>query len=719
MDIRRLFHGIWRRRWLLAGAALLGLAAGHFVASRQLPLYEARSQLMLETRRPAGEALPSMVGEIELSNAALQSEMQVLRSNLLLERVVLALGLQDWPEFKPAAFTGPGALDVARDWIAARLGMERAASVPEPDVSPGLEQVTRALQSRVQVLREGGSYSINVFSKSMNPELAAALSNEIVRQYIEWQVEQRQVTSSRIADWLDERMQTVRRRVDEAEEKVEALRAENLSFEGTGPEAVARQLSSWSDILAQSRADLAAHEARLQEYYNMSSSGTTDATSMVEGNATVATLRQRVADLSAMKAELGVTYGEDNERIGRVETREAAVKQELAQAVERHLVSMRDEAALRAESAAANVRNLEQRAQDLSSSSLRLRQLEREASSLRQVYSSLLTQLNQNDAQQPMPQADARIVSRADVPQVPSEPRVTLIAALGGVLGLGVGLGGVLLAEATRRTYRSREDVEADLRLPLLTTIPKGRWKRRGLVVDWMKRREGLEFAESIRALRTALIFSSTREAKVIMIASAEAGEGKTTVALALASLFASMDRRVLLLDGDLRRPSLATTTGRKALWGLVSVLAGEAQTSDAILHDPEFGFDMLVNDAPAPAASGQLGPVDALSTPAFRGLVEGFRRDYDIVIIDTAPLLHASDAIVIGRLADATIFVVREGGSLVGVVKQAVTRLLEMRVAVAGVALNMSRSAASSTYGSPITTPVAAASRPLIEGED
>lgn len=637
---------------------------------------------MLAMRRPAEQTQISMIGEIELSNAALLTEMEVLRSNLLLERVVQTLALHTLPEFLPL---GPDGL---------------VSPIP-----PSLVEVTQELQSRIEILREGSSYAINVLTIKENPELSAAISNEIARQYIQLQVEQRQGAAGGIADWLDDRITTMRQRVDVAEEQVERLRAENLDGEGTGPEAVARQLQSWSDILAQSRADLAAQEARLQEFHNMRASGSGDATAMVEGNATVATLPQRLADLSALKAERLVTFGDDNDRVTRIDEREEVVRRELVQAVERHLTSMR------AEAAAGHVRELEQRTQELSGRSLQLWQMEREAASLQQVYGTLLTHLNANDAQKPLPHADARIIYRADPPQRPSAPRVKLTTVLGDVLGLGGGLGLALLSEEMRRTYRSREDIETDLRLLLLTTLPQGRWGRRRPLLDWMKRSEGLQFAEAVRQLRTALMFSPAREAKVIMIASAGFGEGRTTIALALASLFAGIGKRVL--DDDLRRPGVAAATRRSPPAGLAQILAGAATPSQAILRDAGLGFDLLAEAPPAPADVAEPDQVDALSTPAFRGLIDGLRRDYDLVIVDTAPLLHASDAIAIGRLADASLVVVREGTALADDVRQSLARLLEMRIPVVGVALNASRSVASAPYRKPLkpgTVPAAPA---------
>lgn len=187
------------------------------------------------------------------------------------------------------------------------------------------------------------------------------------------------------------------------------------------------------------------------------------------------------------------------------------------------------------------------------------------AASLQQVYSSLLTQLNETDFCQPPPQADARILSRADVSRFPRKPWVKLRAALGGLPGPGAGLAGAMATEGMGRTYHTREDVETDLRLPLLT---KGRWGRRELVVERVKRRKGLEFAEALHQLRTA-------------------------------------------------------------------------------------------------------------------------------------PLLHPSEAIAIGRLADAAVFVVRGGGSLAAAVRQAVFWPLEMRIPVTGDALDWRRSAKVSPYGS------------------
>lgn len=691
IDLGRLFLMLWRRKWLLAGAAVVGLAAGYGVSKMQTPLYQAENMIMLEPNQTGGDIPAIVIGNADLNDAAFLTELEVLRSNVLMQRVIDALDLAERPEFSSDLVALSG-WQVMVDGIAAKLGFTPPFFTEDVAALP--QDIVRALRSRVDVQRQDTSYVIDIRATSEDPVLAAAISDEVARQYIALRYERRQNSLEQITDWFDARIVDMRQRVEAAESRIESLRAENLAAEGTGLDAISGQLATWNVTLAETRAQLATQEARLEEFYNSRANGSLDATALVEGNATVATLRQRAADLAAEKTELVVTYGPRNERVLRIEEREAAVRRELNEVVERNLVSSRDEAALRADAAAAQVRALEQRAQELSETSLLLRQAEREASTLQQVYGNLLTQRNENDAQHPLPQADAREVAQAVTPRRPSSPNTKLIAAIGGVLGLGLGLGGVMLAEYMRQALRSKDDVESAIRLPMLATIPKGRWGQRVGVVNWMRGRDGQGFLEAIRQLRTALLFSSAQEPQVVMVTSARIGEGKSTVALALASLFAGIGKRVLLVDGDLRRPTLSEATKLRPRWGLGSVLAGDARPEQAVVHDPDLGFDILVHAHP-----GTVAPVDALSTPVFRDLVEALRVEYDVVIFDTAPVLYASDAIAIGKLSDSAIFVVREGVSLVHDVQEAVSSLLDVRIPVAGVALNMSKAQAYTGY--------------------
>lgn len=682
INVARLFGSFWRRKWLIALAFLLGAVLAFLAAGRMTPLYESRTQIALETRKAAQDISTGAADETEISASTLLTEMQVLRSPLIARRVADALNLYDVAEF-----AGPvptlGALPRAVNAVAAGVGLDTPFA-PPPVVADKPEDVVKRLRTQIDVFREGTSYVVSINATSQDADLAAAISNEVARQYIDWRFEQRQENLGRIAGWLDTRIDDVRQRVEEAENRAAATRSQNLAAAGVSADAVRSQLESWNSEAAQLRARLAEHQARLDQFTRIQAEGSGDPAAIAVDNATIGLLKQRVADIASTEADLLVQYGPTSDRLQVLQARQDAVRAELERAIEVQLTSSRDITARLVESAAEQVRALENQLQQLGESALALRQVEREVGALQQVYGNLLTLRSESDAQEPMPSAEVSVIAAAVPSGQPAAPRVKLITAIGGVLGALAGIVWIGFGHALNPPERMRDTIEDDLRLQLLAEVPRGNWRKTRLS-EWMRSRDGVAFVESMRQLRTSLLFAGPAEPRVVMITSADENDGKTTVATALANLYASIGKRVLLIDGDLRRPGLAGLTRHRQRADMVSLLQGQSTPADAIVRDKTLDFDLLTNFGSQPVAN-----VDMLSTPVFGDLMAALRADYDQIIIDTPPTGYASDAMVIGKHVDATVLVVRADSGRVGAVRRSVGQLLDMGVPLAGAVLNM-----------------------------
>ena len=699
LNVGRLMGSFWRRKWLIALAFILGALLAYLATGRMTPTYESRIQIALETRKAAQDIAATAADETEISASTLLTEMQVLRSPLIARRVVDALNLQDVAEFagQPAAL---GTLPRAVNALAARVGMD-APFAPPPVVADKPEDVVKRLRNQIDVFREGTSYVVSINATSQDADLAAAISNEVARQYREWRFEQRQDNLGRMAGWLDARIDDVRARVEEAENRAAETRSQNLAAAGVSADAVRAQLDSWTAEAANLRARLAEHQARLDQFTRIKAEGSGDPAAIAVDNATIGLLKQRVADIASTEADLLVQYGPNSDRLRALQARHDAVRAELERAIEIQLTSSRDITARLVDSAAEQVHVLEKQLQSLAEGALQLRQVEREVGALQQVYGNLLTLRSESDAQEPMPNAEVSVIAAAVPSGQPAAPRVKLITAIGGILGALAGIVWIGFGHALNPPDRMRDLIEGDLRLPLLAEVPRGKW-RKGRLSDWMRSRDGVGFVESMRQLRTSLLFADRDEPRVVMITSAHENDGKTTIAVALANLYASIGKRVLLIDGDLRRPGLASLTRHRQRADMVSLLLGQSALADAVVRDAALDFDMLTNFGSNPVAN-----VDMLSTPVFADLVSALRADYDQIIIDTPPTGYASDALVIGRHVDATVFVVRADCTRDGAVRRGVGQLLDMGTPLAGAVLNMQKpQAVGVSYYSSVSYP-------------
>ena len=291
----------------------------------------------------------------------------------------------------------------------------------------------------------------------------------------------------------------------------------------------------------------------------------------------------------------------------------------------------------------------------LSEDRVTLEQLQRESAASRQIYEYFLNRLKETTVQQGMQQADARLMSAALVPDLPSAPRPVLLGVLWSVIATFVCGAALVLAELRTATFRTAETLERATGLQVLGQIPKIPAARRSGVLDYVKSKPTSAAAEAIRNLRTSIVMSNPQsEPKVILCTSSLPSEGKTTQTLALAQIYGGLQRRVLVIEGDMRKRVFASYFGQPVTGGLQKVLSGKQTLGNAVWHHDGLNFDVLFSEDPRANAA------DIFSGAAFRRLIRQARTDYDVVLIDSPPVLLVPDARVIARLADAVLYTVR-----------------------------------------------------------
>ena len=281
---------------------------------------------------------------------------------------------------------------------------------------------------------------------------------------------------------------------------------------------------------------------------------------------------------------------------------------------------------------------------------------------------------------------DSRIISHAVLPTAPSAPnkKLTLELAFAGGVFLGFLL--ALLVERLDSGFRTASQVEKTLGLPVLGTIPEIAWGRRSpeAATDRVIDKPMSSFAEAIRGLQMSLFLSNVdKPPKVILLTSAVPGEGKTTVAVSIARLAARNGKKAIVIDCDLRRPATGKALGiTKFDWGMVEVLTGEKSLEQCLQKDPRSELKVL----PVKLKSGN--PPDLLGSQAMEKLVATLRANYDLVILDSAPLLPVHDTRILARLVDATVFVVRWEKTPRDAARNAARILADIHAPLAGIIL-------------------------------
>jgi len=692
LDLPDLLRMIRVRLKIILGAAVFVVALTAIYVVQQTPIYTATSSVMLNDRQNTVMGGNSILSELTLNNTSVQNQIQIIRSRNLIGRVV--------DDLEQSGGYGDGA--------AAQDGFSITALVREfnplrwldpapPDLTP--EEAVVALRDRridgllgnMTVESEGASTAMNITFRSANPARAARIANLIAEAYVEDQLNAKFEASQATNLWLDSRLEELAREVQVAESAVQEYRADNnlTNVGGEGSLADA-QLPQINAELVVARSNLAQEEAKYAQIVALQQAGREMDTSQIVSSPMIMQLRTEQSALLREEAELATRYGERHPRMLDIASQLENIEDKIVIEVERVVATVANDVAV----ARARVRSLEQSISQLTTqtqgegrSRIRLRELESEAASVRSLYEAFLTRFDEVQGQQDLQTPDARVISRADVPRAPSYPNKARTLTLSVPGGLLLGFLLAFLAERLDTGFRTATQLEQALGLPVLSTLPEtqGRSKTSGAPADAIVEKPLSAFTEAIRGLQLGLDLSNIdQKPKVILVTSSVPEEGKTTVAVSLARLAARNGRKTVLIDADMRRPSVADTFGiQSAKAGLVEAITGEAPLNKCLVNDPRSSVVFLPTLKKAP------NPPELLGSAAMERFITGLRNYYDLVIIDSAPLLPVNDTKIIAQFADAVVFVVRWEKTPREAVRNGLRGLTDVGAKVAGFALS------------------------------
>jgi succinoglycan biosynthesis transport protein ExoP len=678
------FFGMLRRhRLAFVLAVVLSTLAALAVAVVQTPRYSAWTELLIDLRKPnvlegSGSIIPDIPVTSNMATAAIRGEIAQIGSNEIVGRVVDRLGLVRDPEFNvrlaaelappPSAFEAwldglravPGAL---LDGMAAMFGFgsdEEAAADGEGERAASERvRVMRSVARNLTVANDGRSFVLSIGFSSENPRKAALIANTFAEEYLASQVRLKQEALRRAQDWLNERIVALRAEVEQSNQSVLELRDRNQIVELQNGTVTAQQLAELNSQLILARSSRAQAEARLRSATQLTgSSGRYDGTLEVFQASAVQGLKQQEGDLRRREAELASRLGPRHPDLIQVRAELEAIRGKIDDeigAIVRGLQNEVNVAISREASLEQALAALEQRATTAGRTQMEILQIDQEAETSRTLLDSVLTRYKELIEQTDLLEPDARTISEAAVPLSPVGLGRKQIVAAGLGLGAILGIIVVLVLEQVTRGFRSSEEAERLLGMPVLGAIPRlrfGRWRN---PADYVVDRPLSVYAESLRRLfATIRLMGRLRQGSVLVVSSAIPNEGKTTLVLSLARMLAGAGVRILVIEGDLRRPSLSSVFLPEDPSGLCEVLAGQRELATTVVTDPRSGAHVLLAGRPAS------DPADILDPRRVRGLFDEARRRYDLVLVDTAPAMVISDTIVMAEQADAVILATR-----------------------------------------------------------
>lgn len=675
IDLRRV-GGVLRRRWMILcaamAAAIIIAAAAYLVAE---PRYLATAQVALERTAERVINVDSVVPTTDPDSAAVDTEVQVLRSPELIGRVVDRLRLARDPAFNEAAGQGQ--------------------PTPQPDLI-GRQRAIGTVLGGLTVKRDGLSYAISVSFEGGTAVRSAQIANALVDDYVSGQVGSKTEATHRARGFLEQRLQDLRAQVVGAEREVADYRAAHNLFAVSEASTVTQQeLSGLSTQLAQARAENAAAQARLSAARAQLSRGRSgEELGDSLDSPVVSQLRAQRAEAAREVAALEKRYGPLHPALVQAQNQLRTADQHIAAEVQRIVANASIQASIagqRAGSLAGSVAQSEGKLASDNEASVRLNELERNAESARTLYQAFLDRYRQTVAQAGLEQSDSYIVSRARVPGAPSSPNMLIYAAMAIVGGLGIGVLLVILLQLLERGIETSDAIEDALGLSTLASIPDANtlpgYRKLGPPAppaELLLKRPQSTYAEAFRALRTSIQFAeAANPIRVVAITSAVPGEGKTTTAMGLARAVAAAGGKVLLIDADARRRASSRQFADGVTQGLDEVLAGQATLEQAIVKDSISDAFLL------PQRLDSKG-VGLTESPRLAVLIEQVRERYDLVILDTPPVLPVDEARVIASMADGVVFLVRWRKTPSKAASVALRRLYDVHAEVLGAILTL-----------------------------
>jgi len=709
IDLRAIAKLLWGGKWIILICGLFGLAIGVFLATQIEPSYRATAKLLLGTERADVLRNEGVMVEEYFGSTTLMTHIEILRSTKLIDRVIDTLRLDRGPQAEEDAPTELSSLQEFLIGIGLRSPPPRQLS-PEEAAERHRLSLIKGIGAGMTLDATPDSRVISISFTSWDPVLSADVANEIAQQYLIDQLEGKLETTQNAVDWLSGRVEDLKVKVEDAERAVEDRFARLSTESGQSLDATKQQIQAMTQSLITVRQELTVKEAQVERLSSAMEQGQDLATlTEFRESSIVSGYRKRESDIVTELAAQASTVPEGHPSLQRLPGR-ARLQAELAEirkgiraeagrivkALQVDLEAKRAQEAL----LVAELRTLEDTAAAQAQDAIEIRQLEREALASQTLYENLLARLQESTEEVSLQAADARVITPAEVPIVPlgtSERRTKGIAlALGLVLGIGI----VFLLDWMNNTFRSPQQLEQMTGINVLGMVPlAGKKLKRSDVVGYLREKPNSSLTESIRNLRTSILFSDVdNPPRKVMFTSSVPREGKSTTAILLALTSQQMGKSAIIVDCDLRMPALS-----KALnisnddLGLLSVINGTASLDEAIYVEPTTGLHILMTKASE--RNLNINASDVLASQRFQVLLDYLSKNYDVVILDAPPTLVVTDARILSSMVDAVVFAVRWDSTPRDAVMEGLRELQSVDAKVSGAVLTMVNETKASKY--------------------
>ena len=691
--LRDYFRILRKRLWVVLTCVAVIVGAIAIATLRSTRIYEATGSIAINKPDTFLNFKDAQNGGMSYDDPTeLDTEAHILRSDLLALQVMRELNM-DKDQTVPSNSTG----------------LQTTTNTLQPD-SPKMSALLTGFKNRLNVSLEPNTRIIQIRFRSPNPDRAAQVVNTLMHTYVEQNFKTRFESTMQASDWLSKQLVDLQIKVETSQEKLVKYQKEHdiLGIDEK-QNIITSKLDELNKGLTQAESDRMEKESVFRLVQNNDtdvasaaaiSNNISQTTNATTTSGLLEKLREQEADLKIQVAQLNTQFGPSYPKLAQLNNQlkeiDTQIQAELRKVSSRlrgdYMAALQREQMLREA-----MEKQKQEANKLNESAIEYSLLKRDLETNRTLYESLLERLKEAGVAAGLRSNNFRIVDAARKPTVPAEPNIPRNLTFALALGLTAGVGLAFVLEALDNTVHTPEQAQAISALPSLGMIPLGSLigevgaprlavaSSKEAVELVTQARPQSQMAESYRALRTSLLLTSLgTPPKVILVTSALPQEGKTTTSMNTAIVLAQKGSRVLIIDADMRRPSVHKALGMGPRTGLSNVLTGSAQLHQAIVRSTLIPtLYVLAAGTPPP------NPAELLASSNMRDVLNELREQYDHIVIDTPPTLSVTDAVVMSTNADSVVLVIRSGQTTRQALRRARDLLVRVNARIAGVLLN------------------------------
>ena len=653
---------VYRRRWTVALAILVVFVWGAFGTLRKTSIYEATAQILIEKEARRASSLSTVLDQTDsyYDEDFYQTQYRILQSRALAWRAVQALGMDQQASVPaPPQPEADGPIEQAKAWIFTLAGTPPVIEPPPPDETTMQSNLTGMFLGGLTVAPIRNTHLVELRYRSPDPVFAAEAANALAEEYIGQGLETRANTSQETVEYLRGQLDEQRKRVEASERALQDYKEQNDAI-GVDDQQniVVQRLQGLNAQVMQARAERIDKEALFSTIAAIErNQGTLDAFPAIANNEFVQKLKVEVAQLRQHKTQLSARYREGAPQLAQINQQIADVERKLQTEIGNVVEATRNDlraAQAREQSLSSELERQKNEAMRLNRKGVEYAALEDEATSNRRLYETLLQRSNEIGVSSEFRGSNIRIIDEAEVPRYPVLPNTRRDLMMALLMGCALAVVLAFGFEYMDSRIRTPEEIKAHLGIPYLGLVPAVSSKDMEGETPLLTAEVPPGFSESMRAIRTSVVFSSADEgARSIVITSTGPGEGKTVVSSNLAISLAQAGQRTILIDADMRRPRVHEVFSMAQEPGLSNVLVGTSTVDSILTTTPTANLFVL--------GAGHLppNPAELLGSKKYRDLIESLRQRFDWVIVDAPPVMAVTDAAVVANGATGVVFVV------------------------------------------------------------